>query len=169
GVPVRCQILGFLDVQNRSAIDRKTVDAWQAEGVIEYLGATDDVRPTIAAADCVVLPSYREGTPRSLLEASAMGRPIITTDAPGCRDVVDDGASGYLCALRDVASLADAMRRFAMLSPEQRATMGAEGRRKMERQFDEQIVIKAYLDWLERHCLIEPAASATTMMPKSTQ
>ena len=152
GVPVRCQLLGFLDVKNRSAIDRETVDAWQAEGIIEYLGATDDVRPAIAAAHCVVLPSYyREGTPRSLLEASAMGRPVITTDAPGCRDVVDDGLTGYLCAPRDVTSLAKAMERFAMLPRESRTTMAAAARRKMELGFDEQIVIDTYRGWLDRY------------------
>ena len=151
GVPVRGQLLGFLDVKNRNAIDRETVDAWQAEGVIEYLGATDDVRPAIAAADCVALPSYyREGTPRSLLEASAMGRPIITTDTPGCRDVVDDGVTGYLCALRDVASLAQAMARFATLPHKARSVMGQGARDKMVCEYDEAIVIDVYLRWLDQ-------------------
>lgn len=152
GLPVRGQLLGFLDAKNRSAIDRKIVDAWHEEGIIEYLGATDDVRPAIAASDCVVLPSsYREGTPRSLLEASAMGRPVITTDAAGCRDVVDDGVTGYLCAMRDVASLAQSMARFANLPHVSRNSMGLAARRKMERGFDERIVIDTYMQWLDQY------------------
>ena len=82
-----------------------------------------------------------------------MGRPIITTDAPGCRDVVHDGVTGYICAPRDVISLAEAMERFMMLSIASRKEMGAAARQKMEREFDERIVIKVYLDWLERNGL----------------
>ena len=152
GLTVRGQLLGFLDVKNRSAIDRETVYAWHREGIIEYLGATDDVRPAIAASHCVVLPSsYREGTPRSLLEASAMGRPVITTDAPGCRDVVDDGVTGYLCEMRDAASLAQSMARFANLHHELQNSMGLAARQKMEHGFDERIVIDTYMQWLDRY------------------
>ena len=100
-------LLGFLDVQNPSAISRGQVEEWIAEGVVRYLGTSDDVRVEIARADCIVLPSYyREGIPRTLLEASAMGRPIITTDAVGCREVVDDGVNGLLCRAQDVDHLA---------------------------------------------------------------
>ena len=81
--------------------------AWVGEGVVEHLGTTDDVRPFIAGATAVVLPSYREGLPRSLLEAAAMERPLIASDVPGCRDVVDDGVNGFLCSARDAVSLAD--------------------------------------------------------------
>ena len=76
------------------------MDTWIAEGVVRYLGASDDVRGEIKEADCIVLPSYREGMPRALLEAAAMGRPIITTDAVGCREVVDDGVNGFLCRVQ---------------------------------------------------------------------
>lgn len=148
GVPVRCQLLGFVDAKNRTAIGRDTVDAWQAEGIIDYLGATHDVRPVIAAVDCVVLPSYREGTPRSLLEAAAMARPVITTDVPGCRSVVDHGVTGYLCQVRDAQSLAQAMERFALLPADSKASMAAAARQKMELRFDEHIVIDTYLRWL---------------------
>ena len=143
----RFQLLGFLDVENRSAVNRDAVEAWVAEGLVEYLGRTDDVRPFIAGADCVVLPSYyREGVPHSLLEAAAMARPIITTDWIGCREVVDDGVSGYLCAVRDPASLATAVLRFIELPLRERLAMGAAGRAKMEREFDEKFVIDAYLE-----------------------
>lgn len=140
-------LLGFLDVQNPSAISREQMADWVAEGVVNYLGSSDDVRKEIAMADCVVLPSYyREGTPRSLLEAAAMSRPIITTDAIGCRDVVDNGVNGYLCNPRDAEDLADKMARFLEMSNEARVEMGLAGRSKIEREFDENIVIERYLE-----------------------
>ncbi|MGY6535227.1 MAG: glycosyltransferase [Pararhodobacter sp.] len=89
---------------------------WEQEGVIEYLGTADDVRPAIAAAHCVVLPSYREGAPRTLIEAAAMTRPLIATDVPGYRDVVDDGRTGFLCTAQSGGSLAEACRRFPDLT-----------------------------------------------------
>ena len=122
------------------------MDAWVAEGVVNYLGVSEDVRTQLATADCVVLPSYREGTPRSLLEAAAMGRPIITTDAVGCREVVDDEVNGYLCRLRDSDDLAEKMGRMAALSSAEREEMGRCGREKVEREFDEQVVIGKYLE-----------------------
>lgn len=139
-------LLGFLDVENPAAISRTQMDDWVAENIVSYLGVTDDVRPFIADADCVVLPSYREGTPRTLLEAAAMGRPIVATDAVGCREVVEDGVNGFLCRVGDADDLADKMEQMIALSPEQRAEMGRRGREKMERQFDEKIVIQKYLD-----------------------
>ena len=142
-------LLGFVDVQNPAAISSAEMDAWVAEGVVTYLGVSDDVRAQIAVADCVVLPSYREGTPRTLLEAAAMARPIITTDAVGCREVVDDGVNGYLCKVRDAGDLAEKMERMLSLSPEQRSKMGYQGRAKMVAEFDEQIVIDKYLAAIE--------------------
>ncbi len=149
GFPVQGKLLGFLDVENRAAIDRASVEAWQEEGVIEYLGTLTDVRPAIASADCVVLPSYyREGVPRSLLEAAAMGRPVVTTDAPGCRDVIDQGSSGLLCQPRSVDSLSGAMLEMIERGPGGRIVMSAAARTKMEREFDEEIVIETYTAWL---------------------
>ena len=140
-------LLGFLDVQNPSAISRCQMDEWITEDVVRYLGASDDVRAEIANADCIVLPSYyREGIPRALLEASAMGRPIITTDAVGCREVVDDGVNGFLCRYQDVQDLAKKMERMLELSPEARSEMGRRGREKIEREFDERLVIDRYLE-----------------------
>jgi glycosyltransferase involved in cell wall biosynthesis len=138
-------LLGFLDSKNHGAISRGQMDIFEAQGII-YLGASDDVRLEIARSDCIVLPSYyREGTPRILLEAAAMGKPIITTDAVGCREVVDDGINGYLCKIRDAADLAKKMDAMLHLSSEERWKMGLAGRRKMERQFDEKIVVDKYL------------------------
>lgn len=142
---VDCCLLGFLDVQNPAAISREEMTAWVAQGHVRYLGVSDDVRLEIAAADCIVLPSYREGTPRTLLEAAAMAKPIITSDAVGCREVVDDGINGYLCKVRDAEDLAAKMHHMIALSGDERAAMGRAGRKKMEAQFDEKIVIAKYL------------------------
>ena len=144
----RFQLLGPIDLENRTGIRAAEVDSWAGEGTVEYLGTADDVRPAIAAATAVVLPSYREGLPRSLLEAGAMARPLIATDVQGCRDVVDDGVNGYLCAARDPASLAAAMRRLSKLSESERVAMGEAARRKVEDEFGEELVIRAYLDVL---------------------
>lgn len=145
---VRVQLLGPIDEGNRTSITRTEVERWAGDGPIEYLGETHDVRPFIEKATAVVLPSYREGLPRSLLEAGAMGRPLVATDVPGCREVVDDGVNGMLCAVRDSASLALSMKRLAKLTREERSAMGSASRRKIEAKFSEDVVIGAYLDAL---------------------
>lgn len=138
------RLLGPLGAENRGAIDPAIVDGWVQDGIVDYLGATDDVRPFIADASCVVLPSYREGAPRTLIEAAAMARPLIATDVPGCRDVVQDGQTGFLCTVQDANSLAQAMIRFADLSHPARAKLGAAGRRKVETEYDVLIIIREY-------------------------
>jgi glycosyltransferase involved in cell wall biosynthesis len=141
----RFQLLGFLDAENRTAIPRAAVEAWVAEGLVEYLGEADDVRPFIAAADCVVLPSYREGLPRTLLEAAAMARPLIATDVPGCRQAVEAGVTGLLCRPRDAQSLAAAMIEMIRAPRALREQWGRAGRARIEREFDERIVAELYL------------------------
>jgi glycosyltransferase involved in cell wall biosynthesis len=148
---VRFQLLGPADVANPSAVSEAEVQAWVAEGVVQWLGETSDVRPFLETCDCVVLPSYREGMPRTLLEASATGRPVIATRVPGCRDVVDDGITGLLCEPRDAGNLADKMRQMLELPPALRARMGAAGRDKVEREFDERKVVQQYLMALTAH------------------
>lgn len=143
---VEFQLLGFLDVANRTAVPRPSVEEWEREGLLTYLGASDDVRPFIAAADCVVLPSYREGLPRTLLEGAAMARPLIATDVPGCRQVVEHGENGFLCEVRNARSLAGAMLRMLSLPQEERAALGAAGRAKIESEYDERLVLSRYLD-----------------------
>jgi glycosyltransferase involved in cell wall biosynthesis len=144
GVQAEFQLLGPIDVANANSVPVETIRAWEQTGQVTYLGRTDDVRPYIAQADCVVLPSYREGVPRSLLEAAAMARPTIATDVVGCRDAVDHELNGYLCRVRDPADLAESMARMMALTPEQRVAMGAAGRSKVETVFDEQIVVQRY-------------------------
>lgn len=123
---------------------------WEEEGLLNYLGSVDDVRGIVAQADVVVLPSYYlEGTPRALLEAAAMGRPIITTDTAGCRDTVVDGSTGRLVSPRDADELADAMIDLIEAGSSVRSTMGKAARRLAETKFDEQIVVGSYLVALE--------------------
>mgnify|MGYP001079036392 CR=1 FL=1 len=143
-------LLGFLDAKNPTAISRAQMQNWVDDGFVQYLGSSDDVRSEIAVADCVVLPSYREGTPRSLLEAASMGRPIITTDAVGCREVVDDSINGLLCQVKDPIDLADKIQMMIEMPPGQRRILGERGRQKVEREFDEKIVIEKYLNAVDR-------------------
>lgn len=141
-------ILGFAGSANPSAVPISEVERWQAEGLVTYLGATDDVRQAIGEADCVVLPSYREGLPRSLAEAAAMAKPMIATDVPGCRDVVTDGAEGFLCRPRSAEALAEAMEKMLKLRPTEREEMGRRARQKAEQQFSEDRVVAAYMEAL---------------------
>lgn len=143
---LRFDILGIQDPLHPTAIPPEQLAAWEEAGDVRYLGEVPDPRPVIADADCVVLPSYREGTSKALLEAAAMAKPLVATDVPGCREVVDEGVNGFLARVRDPEDLARAMARMATLTPVERARMGAASRAKMEREFDERIVIRAYLD-----------------------
>jgi glycosyltransferase involved in cell wall biosynthesis len=147
GACVDICLLGPLDVENPASLSSYQMDEWVSEGVIRYLGVSDDVKNEIEMADCIVLPSYyREGVPRTLLEAASVGRPIITTDAIGCREVVDHRVNGYLCKPRDALDLANMMEKMLLLTDEERSYMGRKGREKVEREFDEKTVIKKYLE-----------------------
>ncbi|MEA3034249.1 MAG: hypothetical protein QOH86_2265, partial [Sphingomonadales bacterium] len=141
----RFRLLGFLDADNRTAVSRRELEAWIEEGLIDYLGSSDDVRTAIADADCVVLPSYREGLPRTLLEAAAMGKPLIATDVPGCRQVVRHDVNGLLCRVRDAKSLAESMLEMLRAPPERRAEWGKAARSIVEAEYDERIVVESYL------------------------
>lgn len=150
GVAVEFCLAGQGDIGNPSAVPRDALDRWVAEGVVRYLGFVEDVRPLIAAADVVVLPSYREGTPRALLEAAAMAKPLVATDVPGCREAVVAGETGLLCAARDAGSLADSMTQMIAMGGDARGRMGRAGRAMVEARFDERIVHRAYLDAIAR-------------------
>lgn len=143
-------ILGEIGVNNPSSIPKDVVDNWISEGLISYLGTSNNIRDVIKDVDCMVLPSiYREGVPRTLIEGSAMGKPIITTDNVGCRDTVEHGYNGYLCKMRDSIDLADKIEAFITLSAEERVLMGQNSRLKAETEFDENIVITKYMDKIE--------------------
>jgi len=131
---VRFQLLGPPE-HGLGSVPMETVRHWEREGIIEYLGETKDVRPYLAAANVIVLPSWREGTPCSVMEGMSMGRPVVVTDAPGCREVVFNGTNGYMAPLRDPQALAEAMERF-ILHPEDIISMGAASRRIAVEEFD---------------------------------
>lgn len=147
---LRFTIMGRIDVPNRTAIGRAELQSWIDEGVIEYQPPVPDVRQAILSADFVVLPSYREGLSRVLLEAAAMARPMITCDVPGCRDIVQDGQNGYLCAPYDVESLRDAILQAAAAGDREWSRMGQVARTIVTERFSESIVIEAYRDALRR-------------------
>jgi len=142
-------ILGSFYEGNPTAITPNQMQIWQEEGIVNYLGVTDDVQSVVGRSDCVVLPSYREGMSRVLLEAASMAKPIITTRVPGCKEVVDDGINGYLCRSRDRDSLATQMKKMIMLSSDERVEMGRRGREKMIAEFEEKIVIDKYLETIQ--------------------
>ncbi|HSQ99935.1 MAG TPA: glycosyltransferase family 4 protein [Sphingomicrobium sp.] len=139
-------LIGELDSENPTAISSSEVEEWAREGVVRYLGSSDDVRPFIEEASAVVLPSYREGLPRTLLEAAAMARPLIAADVPGCREVVREGITGFLCKPRDKVSLVAAMERHAAASHDERSAMGARARAMAEQEYHEGLVVAAYMD-----------------------
>ena len=139
-------LLGELDSINRTAISKKKILEFHNDGVINYIGKTDNVREQLANSDCVVLPSYREGSPRSLMEASSMAIPIITTDVVGCRQVIDDGVTGLLCQVKDSSDLVLKMEEILNMTENDREYMGKSGREKMLKEFDESIVINEYIN-----------------------
>lgn len=150
GVKARFQVLGAMDPEHKRGIQIDVINEWINDGIIEYLGTTDDVRSHIYNADCIVLPSYREGTPRTLLEAASSCKPIIATDVPGCNHVVKDQFNGLLCKLKDPDDLAEKMEQMSMLADTQLEILGKNGRTKMEAEYDESLVINKYLDALSQ-------------------
>lgn len=142
-------ILGAFYPGNPTAITEEDMDSWVEEDLVNYLGTSDDVKSVIDNYDCVVLPSYREGLSRVLLEASSMGKPIVTTNVPGCKEVVDDGITGFLCNAKDASDLAAKMEQMLQLSHEERIDMGMKGRDKIINEFDEKLVIRKYIEAIE--------------------
>lgn len=143
----RFQLLGPMD-ENPAAVSAREVEEWQSEGVIEYLGQTDDVRPFLKAASVFVLPSYyREGTPRTALEALATGRPVVTTDSPGCRETVADGVNGFLVEPRSSASLRDALLRL-IEEPDLVREMGTASLELARNKYDVRLVNRVMLKQL---------------------
>ena len=138
-------LLGEKGVQNNTAVSDEELNLWLKNDFINYLGKTDDVREYIEKCSCAVLPSYREGTPRSLLEVAAMAKPIITTNTAGCKEVVKHGVNGFLCEVKNAGDLADKMEQMLNLSSNELKKMGQNGRKKIAKEFDEKIVLNKYL------------------------
>lgn len=148
----RFQLLGFVDNVDSSSISKKQIDRWVKEGVIEYLGETDDVRKYLNGINCFVLPTYyKEGIPRTLLEASSLEIPVITTNTTGCREVVTNGYNGFLCEPKNVSELIECMDRIVNLDYNTLKKMGQNGRQKMKTEFDEEIVLEVYRKFLTAH------------------
>lgn len=144
GVPARFVLAGDPDPANPASVSSTQITQWVAEGVVEHLGWVTDMATLLTKSHIVCLPSYREGLPKALIEAAAAGRPIVTTDVPGCREVVRDGENGFLVPPRDVDALADALARL-ISNRALRREMGACGRLRAEKEFDLAIVIRQTL------------------------
>jgi glycosyltransferase involved in cell wall biosynthesis len=141
---VNFSILGPLYTNNATSVSQETLDEWVSNNEIIYLGQTDYVENVLKNVDCVVLPSYREGLSKVLIEASSMGLPIVTTNVPGCRDVVVDNETGFLCRVKDGKDLADKMEKMLLLSTYERKIMGEKARKRAITIFDEKIIIDLY-------------------------
>jgi glycosyltransferase involved in cell wall biosynthesis len=139
------QIVGEPDLGNPSAIPQSEIDSWESLPNVRYLGRRSDIADILKGSHIVCLPSYREGLPKSLLEALSCGRPIITTDVPGCREVCDDGVNGLLIPARDSIALSNAIEKL-VLNPESRKAMGRAGRLRAESEFSNEIVCAQTLD-----------------------
>lgn len=145
----RFQLLGNPDPGNPTSVSADELQSWIRAGLVEHLGEHSDVRPFIRCATAVVLPSYREGMSRALLEGAAMGKPLVGSDVPGSRELVEEGVTGALAQARDAASLADAMERLARAPPARLLQFGVAARQRVEREFGEEVVVRAYLDVLD--------------------
>jgi glycosyltransferase involved in cell wall biosynthesis len=134
GIRARFVLAGMVDEENPAQITERRLRTWQDEGLVEWWGHQDDMRRVLSAAHVVVLPSYREGLPKVLLEAAACARPIVATDVPGCREVVRDGDNGILVPPKDSHALAAAIAKLVQ-EPALRARMGAQGRALVVKEF----------------------------------
>jgi len=143
---IQFQLLGPYWQQStaQNTITEMEVKDWEAQGIVTYLGYTLDVRSYMAEADVIVLPSYREGCANVLMQGASMAKPLIATNVTGCRNLIDDGATGYLCEVRNPLSLAEQMLKMHQLSLEERLKMGQQGREKMIREYQKKIVLEAY-------------------------
>lgn len=147
---IRFYLLGQSDCQNPQAISREQIMQWENEGLITYLGFVSDVRAIIKASSCVVLPSYREGVSVALLEAMSMAKPIITSNAPGCKEMVIEGYNGFLCEPRDSRSLASCMQKMLSLKHEQLIELGQNSRNIALSRYDRKLTIARYKQILDQ-------------------
>lgn len=149
GEKVEFQFLGALGGEAVSGVTKEHMDSLVSEGIINYLGTVNKPELVIKEADCIVLPSYREGISKVLMEGASMEKPIIATNVTGCKEIVENGVTGYLVKVADSNDLAQTMKKFIALSKEERECMGKAGREKILREFDEKIVIDIYRDKIQ--------------------
>lgn len=139
-------LVGELDPDNPATVEKDELIEWVDSDIVYYHGFQRDVRPFISKSDCVVLPSYREAIPRTITEAMAMAKPVITTDTAGCREAVEVGVNGYLAKLRDAKDLAESMQKIISLSSEEQKSMGQSGRDIVMHQFDDRLIAQHIYD-----------------------
>lgn len=144
-------LMGYLNVQNPSAISPEEINEWVRKKYVNYLGSKSDVRETILMHDCVILPSYREGMSMVLLESAALARPLIATDIPGCKELIDHGITGFTCKVKSAEDLAAKIEQFINLTAEERNMMGNNGRKKMLKEFDVQNIIEQYFKIVQKY------------------
>lgn len=144
---VEFRLLGKVYEDEPGHISKNELENWEKESNIKYIGTSKDVTEQIKNADCIIFPSYyREGVPRSLIESAAMGKPIITTNNVGCKDIVQDKYNGFLSEPKDVQGMVENIKKFLKLSTEERKQLGINGRKKVEKEFDVNIVVDKYLE-----------------------
>lgn len=144
GISARFALAGMVDSANPTSISQAQLDSWLAEGTVEHWGYRTDMPQVISSANLVVLPSYREGLPKVLLEAAACGRAVVTTDVPGCRDAIEPDVTGLLVPVRNAESLACAIEQL-LIAPERRLKMGLAGRQLAEKEFDVRAVVDKHI------------------------
>ena len=148
---VQFTVVGFLDDENPAHILRSELLDWISNGIIQYHSQTEDVRPYINSSSCVVLPSYREGLPRVMMEAMAMAKPIITTKTAGCREMVNEGINGFLVDVKDIHALAEAMANIIKCSSANRFKMGLYSRQMAEKEFDDKLIANLIITGLAQY------------------
>ena len=146
---VICKLVGAFDPRHSRSVGEEELEEWMRQGLVVE-GHTDNVMTEIENADVIVLPSYREGTPRTLLEGAALSRPLIATDVPGCREAVNHGENGFLCEAGSEDSLLSAMRAFCQLSASEREVMGNASRRLAENKYDVKYVVDSYKEIISK-------------------
>lgn len=149
GIDAQFSILGAIEEDANLGISKQQLNSWVEEGLVNYLGTSDNVAAIINESDCVVLPSYREGTPRVLLEAASMSKPLIATNVPGCKQTIDNGENGFLCNVKDPKDLAHKMAMMLDLNDRELMVMGQKSRQKAEQEFDEKLVVRKYIDTIK--------------------
>jgi glycosyltransferase involved in cell wall biosynthesis len=143
------KVIGELDVDNPTSISRGVLSDWINSGLIKYEGFQKNVIPHLENAHCIILPSYREGMPRVVMEAQAVGRPVITTDVPGCRESIDDNISGYLVKVKSTEALVEGIEKFIKLTQKQRIEMGNKGRLKAEKEYSDKVVGQKIIELIQ--------------------
>jgi glycosyltransferase involved in cell wall biosynthesis len=148
---IKCKLIlcGFVDSDNISAISIDDIESWSLLPGIQWVGASDQIENIMSKVDCMVLPSYREGMPKSLIEGGSMGLPAVTTDVPGCRNIIQDGVNGFLCKPYSAVSLQSAMEQMLKISKEELHKLGERSRENILLKFDEQIVINSFCKVLD--------------------